>query len=316
MPIIKRNNRINDFDHFRNNAQDIFAEFAKNDRSNERLHNLFSLCICPGGRDGGLNEKIVEVFYGNRPIGKTTQVNNNFQTITRLETAHGATLAYFRTDNGHVICNLYPAKSENQKPYEEIILLDYIKSPSLLTKRAKTHWNMFISYMEATCIDGEPSLLQILMVFYLKNFKQCVVNKTVQDKRVTTLFKEISKYVLTIGLSGFLILVFNLYKEGIDDRKVRSKYEELTSAVEKISNTSSEVSSNTKNINESLQIIADIQKQNNKDIQQIINNTRELNAVLSEAISNIRKISSDLEDIITKNSKISNLSKKKNTLRQ
>lgn len=311
-----RNERIKDFDHFRDNAKNIFEAFAQKDRSNERLHNLFSLCICPGGRDGGRNEKVVEVFYGNRPIGKTTQVDSNFQTITRLETAHGATLAYFRTDDGHVICNLYPAKSENQKPFEEVILLDYIKSPSTLSKKAKSHWNMFISHMEDTCIDGEPSLIQKLQVFYLKNFKQCVVNKTLQDKRTTKLFKEISKYVLTIGLSGFLILVFTLFKEDIDDRKIQSKYDELTATIEKINKTSLEISSNTTNINESLQKAVDLQDQNNKDEQQIRKNRLESSRALSEVISLLRKISLDLEDAKTKSSKTNNSSNKANALGQ
>lgn len=316
MSINPRNERIKDFDNFRDNAKDIFEAFAEKDSSNERLHNLFSLGICPGGRDGGRNKKVVEVFYGNRPISETTQVNSNFQSITRLETAHGATLAYFRTDDGHVICNLYPAKSENQKPFEETILLDYIKSPSALTKKAKSHRNMFISYMQATCIDGEPSFIQTLRVFYLKNFKQCVVNKTLQDKKVTKLFKEISKYVLTIGLSGFLILVFTLFKEDIDDRKIQSKYKELTTTIEKINNASSEISSNSKSIKESLQKMMDLQNQNNKNIQQMMKNTLESNGLLSEAISNLRKISSDLEDTKTKSSKTNNSSNKANALGQ
>ncbi len=295
MSLNSRNQRNSDFDNFKNNAKGIFEAFAEKDPSNERLHNLFSLCICPGGRDGGLNDKEVEVFYGNRPIGKKTQVSNNFQTITRLETAHGATLAYFRTDNGHVICNLYPAKSENQKPLEEVILLDYIKSPSTLTKKAKSHWDMFISYMEVTCIDGEPSLIQKLRVFYLKNFKQCVINKTLQEKRVTNLFKEVSKYVLTIGLSGFLILVFTLFKENIEDRKSQAKYKGQISTIENINQAASEISSNTKRIDESLQKIMELQEQINKDTQKIMNNTLESKEVLSESISHLKEIKSDIE---------------------
>jgi len=310
MSLNSRNQRNSDFDNFKNNAKDIFEAFAEKDRSNERLHNLFSLCICPGGRDGGLNDKEVEVFYGNRPIGKKTQASNNFQTITRLETAHGATLAYFRTDDGHVICNLYPAKSENQKPLEEVILLDYIKSPSTLTKKAESHWDMFISYMEVTCIDGEPSLIQKLRVFYLKNFKQCVVNKTLQEKRVTNLFKEVSKYVLTIGLSGFLILVFTLFKEDIEDRKSQTKYKGKISTIESINQATSEVSSNTKKIDESLQKIMEFQEQNNKDTQKIMDNTLESREVLSESTSHLKEIKSGIENKNIESNETNNSSNK------
>ena len=132
---ISRAERIKAFDDFRENAKEIFNSYAGADGSNERLNALFSLCICPGGRDGGLNKKLVEVFYGNRPIDSVVAINQNFQTITKLETAHGATLAYFRTDDGHVICNLYPSKSESQRPIEEAILLDYVADPRLLKQK-------------------------------------------------------------------------------------------------------------------------------------------------------------------------------------
>ncbi len=204
-------------------------------------------------------------------------------------------MAYFRTDDGHVICNLYPAKSENQKPVEEVILLDYVKSPSKLTKKSKSHWNMFVSYMEATCIDGEPSFIQRLRVFYLKNFKQFVVDKTLQERRGSTLLKELSKYVLTIGLSGFLILVFTILKEGIDDRRMQSKYEELKTTLEEIRRTSSEISLNLENNSKSLQQIANLNDQSNRDIQQVRENTLESNRLLAEFVFQLKRITSELE---------------------
>ena len=84
----------------------MFEKYAKDDPSNERLNNLFSLCICPGGRNGGTNKKEVEVFYGNRPFDSVTCVNENLQTTTKLETAHGATLTYYRTDDRRWPCSL------------------------------------------------------------------------------------------------------------------------------------------------------------------------------------------------------------------
>lgn len=214
--------RIADFDAFREKAKELFDSFAQVDSSNKRLHDLFSLCICPGGRNGGHDKKSVEVFYGNRPIDVVTDTGEE-----RLETAHGATLSYYRTDDGHALCRLYPAKSENQQPVEDLILLDYIKEPSSLEAKSASHWKMFISYMEATCIDGDPNVLQRLRIFYIKNFKQYIVGKVVQETRALRLSKEVLKYVLTIGLSGFLILIFTMIKGRLDDKQSESRYHEI-----------------------------------------------------------------------------------------
>ena len=186
-----RLDRIDEFDKFKNNAERIFDALSKSDKSHARLNPLFSLCVCPGGRHGGLDEKRIEVFYGNRPIGEKKTITKDFDVQITLEIAHGATLFYLRTDHGHVVCNLYPAKSENQRPREDFILLDYIKDPAQLEHRAKSHWKMFISYMEATCIDGNPTFTQKCRVFYLKNFKRYVADGITQDRKCWTGLKKL-----------------------------------------------------------------------------------------------------------------------------
>ena len=247
-----RIDRIKSFDEFRENAKESFGAYAKSDSSNERLDKLFSLCICPGGRDGGLNKKIVEVFYGNRPIDSVEEVGENWQTITRLETAHGATLSYFRTDDGHVICNLYPAKSENQRPLEEVILLDYLSDPRLLKDRSKLHWKMFVAYMESTCIDGAPNILQRLRVFYLRNFKRYVQDKIVKSRKAVDLIKELSKYVLTVGLSGFIILFVTIIKDGLDSKAQDTEVQELQSVSEQTLGELEVISGRTAALDENL----------------------------------------------------------------
>ncbi len=245
--------RIKSFERFNNDAKELFEGYAKSDKDNSRLNGLFSLCICPGGRDGGLNEKQVEVFYGRRPIGSTTITGSNFQTKTKLEIAYGATLEYFRTDDGRVICYLYPACSENQRPIESAIIFDYIKEPSDLTRISARHWKFFIAYMESTCIDGNPRLIHKIRIFYLRNFKKSIVKDTVQQSLFWGLTKEISKYVLTIGLSGFLILAFTIIKGNIDSAKDQSKNEKLQSVLHEISISNSQLS---KDIRDSNKILA------------------------------------------------------------
>lgn len=212
-----RHARINSYKDFRDKCNELFQSLADSDKSHTRLKSLFNLSICPKGRAGAVNEKQIEVFYGNRPIGTATTIDGNFQRQTKTEIAHGATLSYDRTDDGHIICSLYPAASENQRPIEDFILLDYIKNPGQLDKKYKKHWKFFTAYMEGTCIDGSPKIHQRIRLFYLRNFKQYAKGSVIQQRKSVLFFKEILKYVLTIGLSGFLLLVFTFVKDKIED---------------------------------------------------------------------------------------------------
>ena len=107
--------RIEKFKKFYDDSNNVFSRIAENDHSHKHLDDLFSLHVCPGGRMGGVNEKIIEVFYGARPIGKTTKIDPNFQISTKTESEDGAMLRYYLTDAGNVVCSLFPAKSENRE---------------------------------------------------------------------------------------------------------------------------------------------------------------------------------------------------------
>lgn len=249
----ERLKRIKDYEDFKLHTNEIFGELSKYDASNKRLDGLFSLCICPGGRDGGTNDKEVEVFYGNRAIGMRTVHGPNMEVQKKIEIAHGATLSYFRTDDGHVICNLYPAKSENQNPIEEIFLLDYVKSPADLRIKAKIHWKMFISCMEATCIDGNPSVVHRLRYFYIKTFKQCVVGRVLQDRKATLFLKGALKFAFTVGLSGFIILAFTTCKEHINNRNSEAKAQKLEQLIENMNRSANNINETLKENNLLLQ---------------------------------------------------------------
>lgn len=135
-----RSHRISAFDHFCESSKELFLSLSNSDPSAKHLDDLYSLCICPGGRNGGLSKTVVEVFYGNRPINSELKVDANARLTENFVVAHGATLGYFRNDNGQVICNLYPAASDNHRPIEDAILLDFVRDPHSLQHRAGRHW--------------------------------------------------------------------------------------------------------------------------------------------------------------------------------
>lgn len=285
-----RISRINDYKSFRDDCERLFNEIAKSDKSHSRLDSLFSLNICPKGRFGGVNEKEIEVFYGNRPIGSQTKIGQNFQSHTKLETAHGSTLSYSLTDSGHIICALYPAASENQRPIEDFILIEYIKEPNKLKRKYKKHWNMFVSYMESTCIDGEPNLCHRLQTYYLRNFKPYSVDSRIQQRKSVSLIKEVGKYVLTIGLSGFLILAFTLTKDKINSAEKENDISMQRQLIEStIKSTDEALKAIIKNTNH-LEVISD----NTSGITESVEKTR---STINEIILNLTSLQRQVDSL-------------------
>jgi len=236
------------FDKFYGGAKKLFESHAGSTPESKRLDNLYSLRICPGGRHGGLDKRKVEVFYGNRPFDSVIKVAGNFQTTEKLETAHGATLSYQRTDDGQVLCCLYPAASENFRPLEDFILLDMVKNPAKIERESKRHWRMFLAYMEATCLDGKPSFFQTISVFYLRNFKSCVVDKTLQKRKASIFFGEIAKYTATVGLSGFIILFVTWAKDSSNSERAEEKHREVLNVYSKIQTNTQSIAERSKAI--------------------------------------------------------------------
>lgn len=281
-----RANRYAAFDQFREGSKDLFEAYAQSTDSSVRLDNLYSFCVTPGGRFGGINKKIVEVFYGNRPFDSITEIGSNFQTIKKLETAHGATLSYQRTDDGQVLCSLAPAASENFHHPEDFILLEMVKNPAELERKSKRHWRMFQAYMESTCLDGRPTLFQKILVFYLRNFKECVVNKTLQKRRVTVFFREIVKYTVTVGLSGFIILIVTWSKDSIDSRQAAERHREVLSIYSNIADNAREIAKYSEAIDARVKILG----------QTTNNNLESLNLTILESASRIESSVDELRE--------------------
>lgn len=253
--------RYAEFEIFKDGAKDFFSALSSADASAKRLDDFFTLNICPGGRSGGLSKRIIEVYFGNRPYDSVTEIGPNAGLINRLEFAYGAMLAYFRTDEGHVVCHLYPAGTDNQKAIEDCILLDQLADPRQLKKVARSHWKSLVAYMEATSIDGSPSLLQTLRVAYLRNFKRCIVESKVLDRKVATAAREVLKWVVTVGLSGSVLLLISQLQSKSDELARNTEREESIKILQLSATELQSISSQTWRIaSELTQIRHDLEK--------------------------------------------------------
>ncbi|KZN12584.1 hypothetical protein [Marinomonas sp. TW1] len=281
-----RRNRYTAFDNFSKGSKELFLAYGNSTVKSKRLNGLYSLCISPGGRYGGLSKKNVDVFYGNRPFDSIIEMRPDYQMTEKLETAYGATLSYQRTDDGQVLCYLAPAGSANFNHPEDCILLGMVKNPAKLAHKTKWHWRMFQAYMESTCLDGRPSLFQKILVSYLRNFKTCVVNKTVQKRRVAVFLSELAKYTVTVGLSGFIILIITWSKDSIDSNQTVEKHREVLSVYSNIADSAREIAKSSEVIEARIKILD----------QTTSENLKLLNLAILESASRIEKSLNNLKE--------------------
>lgn len=206
--------KYRDYERFFRRSKAMFRAYEKVDTHSHDLSRTYGFCPVPGGRNGGQEKRLVQIFFGSRPFDSTTQfVTDDKSGIPsrqlRLLTEAGALLQYYREPSGAVTCLLMPAQVENMGGMEDFIVLDRISNPLKLLDRAVTwrHWQYLISYMHCTCIDGDPNLLDRAKTAWIR-FKNLRVVKNEEAGTILGkwFWKSVS-FALTIGLSGFLLLL-------------------------------------------------------------------------------------------------------------
>lgn len=202
---IKRFNRYEQFNDFALNAESIFKLFLKETPDAKRFDDFFKLNIWNDNDHPKNDVTYVNVAFGSRPL---TVSHHNKEFTSTLE--EGARLTFYRLETGKVVVTLYPAKTDSRKPIEDAIVLTENLDPQKLSgkKTLKKYWKQFISYMECTSIDGNPSYCQKNVISCLRYTKHLIIKDVYQpETRRTELWREIRKFVLTVGLSGFVIYI-------------------------------------------------------------------------------------------------------------
>jgi hypothetical protein len=206
-----RRSRRFDFDFFARDARAVFHDIAARDARHDALEETYPFYVVPGGRNGGHDRRVVEIFYGRRPFEQVRELVQQERSLPalrdRLLSESGATLLYQRWDNGTVLCTLHPAHSENYRRREEAIVLAVIRNTHVLTgvPTLERHWRAFMSYMQYTALDGEPSATDRLRVWWLLSTRRLVINKTAEVARFWVVAGQLAFFSATVGLSGFLL---------------------------------------------------------------------------------------------------------------
>lgn len=199
-----RTDKINDFNCFFNECNDFFTKLGEeNNERSKFFQDYYKLQICPGGRYGRDNNKIIDIFWGNSIYDEISDEQGKKKYLFE----NGTSLFFFLNDTGDVTISLYPAKTENRRPIEDSIELYQWIDPIKLKRESfrKALWKDFIAYMECTSLEGRPTWYQKMRIYYLKQVRHLVVDKKWQPRKISILFNDILKWVFTVGLSGLII---------------------------------------------------------------------------------------------------------------
>jgi len=227
----KRLDRITQFEEFYKNAESNFNDIRESDTRCKEFADYYSFYIAPGSRAGHTDKRQVDIFFGKSVYGSSITATGSHALVEE-----GATLLYSMNDDGFVSVMLYPAKAENMSLKEELIFLERRIDPEnlLLKKTLQNHWRYFMAYMEYSSLDGSPSVMQRLRITYLHTFKSMVINKIWNKALYKTYMNTLFKFVMTIGLSGFVFVGINAFLEKNKVNKTEKAVIEISKEVKQI----------------------------------------------------------------------------------
>lgn len=207
--------RYAQFQKFHDNAQVTFKQLAARDMRCRRLERIHAFYVATGGASGGTDKRVVEVFFGNRPYDQVRPEMPPFETSSPTYLVErGARLRYDRLDNGYVLCQLYPARTDRFGPIEQSIFMRFMLDPRRLTPDdtlLESHFNTLVSYMECTSLDGEPSWGDRIRVGNLRRWKKRVIGDQVQPRWLLQGLGRIIEFALVVGLSGFVLEIVRVF---------------------------------------------------------------------------------------------------------
>ena len=228
-----REKRIEAFKTFRENAKETFNSFRDESPSFQKFDDAYILNVCPKGRNGGTNEKLCEVFYGWRIYDQERTLDNGFNVSIRNLFETGATLAFSLLDDGYVLVVLHLPYTEGMKPRISKVVMDLHLDPRKLTqRRLKIYWELFNLGMEMYSLTGDPKWNQEVYWICWVFFKQIVKDDYLQERGCYKLVKTLANYVLSVGLSGFLIYLFTIAPQNKDQSRVEHLLERLIEQAE------------------------------------------------------------------------------------
>ena len=209
----QRYRRYKDFETFYDKSKEIFEPYKDKDDRTKYLQATHMLQICPGTRNGGVDKRYVEVFWGSKAYDTNEEIKDDFRLHKVIYSEHGSMLTFYKNENGFASIYLIPAGTELTHPYESGICWKQKVNPSRLLNKTYIDkvWNAFMAYMEVTQLDGNPSWIQKIHIWWLRNSRHVVVGKEWQPIKAFVFTKQVAKWVMTVSFSGLAIFLLQLW---------------------------------------------------------------------------------------------------------
>lgn len=279
-----RQEKYKEFQEFKKKSEEDYKAIAIRLKKYVDLNNLYGFYVAPGGRNGGIDDRLVDIFYGHRPIGVKRYVDSNYQIQDKTEIENGCQISFHHLFNGKTFVTLYPCNSETFKFAEDFIVLDFLKDPrKLLKKRIQKKYCKFLNaYMAVTCSENDANIIERLIVIYLRNFKQKCINNSVQRSNFFKVAKKALTIIITVGFSGFCLAFIPFFSNS-------KQLNELTNEVKVINQQLQQIEINQNKLNSKIDFSDKTLEVSDKEL------TENLNSELDEIKKEIEEINARIE---------------------
>jgi hypothetical protein len=202
----RRTLKYAEFQAFFNGAESLFSEYIRRDYG---ISPPIMVTIRPGGRKGGRDKRLIEIFFGLVPYESIGYEDRGLAKDASFEGPRtlleaGPCLVYQRADTGDVYCILQPANTDESKVDEDMVILDIVRKPCKLNSLAHSHWRDLLAYKECTSINGSPSCLQRLRCAYLRHFRNYGRNRKFQPAKVPKWIGQLLVITSSFALGGLI----------------------------------------------------------------------------------------------------------------
>ena len=282
--MLTRKEKYKIFQEFKNNSKQLFQQISSKYKKDDKIKKIYGFSIAPGGRMGHLNDRQIDVFYGYRIINVQKYMGANLQEETKSETEDGCQITFQHLNDGRTMIYLFPCHSETFKPAEEFIILKLEKNPSNLLKinNLKKFYKYMKSYMAVTCSENVATILDKIVVVYLKTFKEVCINGQVQITKICKLLKKLGTIIFTVGFSGFCLAFIPFFSNS-------KQFNELTNEVKKITQQLQQIEIIQNELNSRIDFSDKTLKVSDKELLE------NLNSELDEIKKEIEEIPSKIE---------------------
>ena len=281
MKMLTRQEKYKVFQEFNNNSKQLFQEISQKYKKDDEIKKIYGFSTAPGGRMGGLNDRQIDVFYGYRIINVQKYMGYNLQVETKSETEAGCQITFQHLNDGRTMIYLFPCHSETFKPAEEFIILKLEKNPRNLLKinNLKKFYKYMKSYMAVTCSENVATVLDRIVVVYLKTCKEVCINGQVQITKICKWLKKIAAIIFTVGFSGFCLAFIPFFSNSKQLNELTKEVKEINQQLQQIEIIQDELNSKIDLSDMTLKVSDEELMENlNSELDEIKNEIEEINS--------------------------------------